>query len=74
MAYPHHYCEPDSTVEYTRMQQRAQSSQGVDNDLYKISTSGPLLHCVSKDEGQHILLEVHVGVCEGQIDAKALVA
>jgi hypothetical protein len=55
MAYLHHYCEPNSTVEHTRMQQRAGSYQIVDNDLYKTSTSGPLLWCVSKAEGQEIL-------------------
>jgi hypothetical protein len=56
------------------MQQRAQSYQIVDNDLYKISVSGPLLRCVSKDEGQQILLEIDVGVSGGDIGARALVA
>jgi hypothetical protein len=72
MAYLHHYYEPDSAIEQTRMQQRAQSYQIVDNDLYKISVSGPLLCCVSKEEGQQILLEVHEGVCGGHIGARAL--
>jgi hypothetical protein len=56
------------------MQQRAQSYQIINNDLYKISVSGPLLRCVSKDEGQQILSEVHVGVCGGHIGARALAA
>jgi hypothetical protein len=54
------------------MQQRARSYQIVDNDLYKISVSGPLLCCVSKDEGQQILSEIHAGVCGGDIGARAL--
>jgi hypothetical protein len=58
MAYLRHYYEPDSIVEQTRMHQRAQSYQITDNDLYKISVSGSLLHYISK-EGQQILSEVH---------------
>jgi hypothetical protein len=74
MAYLHHYYEPDTTVEQIRMQQRAQAYQIVGNDLYKVLVSGPLLRCVSKEEGQQILMEVHVGVCEGHIGARALAA
>jgi hypothetical protein len=74
MEYLCHYYEPDSIVEQTRMQQRVQSYQIVNNELYKISVSGPLLRCVSKAEGQEILSEVHVGVCRGHIGARALAA
>jgi hypothetical protein len=74
MAYLCHYYEPDTTIEQIRMQQRAQSYQIVDNDLYKISISGPLLHCISREEGQQILSEVHAGVCRGHIRAGALAA
>jgi hypothetical protein len=69
MSYLRHYYEPDSTVEHTRMQQRAKSYQIVDNELYKTSVSGPLLWCVNKAEGQDILSEIHVGICEGHIGA-----
>jgi hypothetical protein len=72
IAYLHHYYKPDGTVEQTRMQQRARSYQIADNDLYKISVSGLLLHCVSKDKGQQILSEIHAGVYEGYIGATAL--
>jgi hypothetical protein len=74
MAYLRHYYESDTTIEQIRMQQRAQSYQIVDNDLYKISISGPLLCCVDRKEGQQILSEVHVGVCGGHIGARALAA
>jgi hypothetical protein len=74
MVYLYDYYEPNSTEEQTRMQQRARSYQIVDNDLYKISVSGPLLHCVSKDEGQQILSKIHAGVCGGHIGARALAA
>jgi hypothetical protein len=32
----------------------------------------PLLCCLSKDEGQQILSEIHAGVCRGHIGARAL--
>jgi hypothetical protein len=69
IAYLCHYYEPDSTVEQTRMQQRARSYQIVDNNLYKISVSGPLLRYVNKDEGRQILSKIHAGVYRGHIGA-----
>jgi hypothetical protein len=74
IAYLCHYHEPDSTVEQPRKQQRAQSYQIVDNDFYKISTSGPLRRYVSKDEGQQILSKIHARVCGGHNGARALAA
>jgi hypothetical protein len=74
MAYLHHYYKPDNTVKDTRMQKRARSYQIVDNDLYKISISGPLLRCVTEAKGQEILSKIHVGTCGGHIGARALAA
>jgi hypothetical protein len=73
MPYLRHYYEPYSTVEHTRMQQRARSYRIADNDLYK-TTSGPLLRCVSKAKGQEILLEIHAGIFGGHIGIRALAA
>jgi hypothetical protein len=72
MAYLQHYYEPNNTVEQARMQQRVHAYKIVDNNLYKISVSGPLLRCISKEEGQQILSEVHARVCGGHIGARAL--
>jgi hypothetical protein len=74
MEYLHNYYEPDAVVEQTRLQQRTQAYQIVDNDLHKISVSGPLLRCISKEEGQQILSEVHAGGCSGHIGSRALAA
>jgi hypothetical protein len=74
MAYLHHYYELDNKNGQIRMQQRVKDYQIVDNDLYKTSISGPLLRCLSKTKGQEILQEVHVGICGGHIDARALAA
>jgi hypothetical protein len=63
MAYLHHYYEPNSKNEQTKMQQRSKDYQIVRNELYMTSVSGPLLHCISKIESQEILQEVHAGIC-----------
>jgi hypothetical protein len=55
MAYLHNYFEPNNKNEQTRMQQRAKDYQIVGNDLYSTSVSDPLLHYISKTEGQEIL-------------------
>jgi UV DNA damage repair endonuclease len=74
MAYLRHYSEPDSKNEQTRMKQRVKDYQKVSNEPYKISISGPLLHCISKTKGQEILQEVHAVICGGHIGARALAA
>jgi hypothetical protein len=74
MAYLHHYYELDSAAKHTRMHQRARAYQIVDNDLYKTSISGLLLHYVHKAKGQELLSEFHVGVCGGHIGARVLAA
>jgi hypothetical protein len=56
------------------MQKWAKAYQIVNNNLHKASVFGPLMRCLSKAEGQDILLEVHVGICEGHIGARALAA
>jgi hypothetical protein len=74
MAYLHHYYDPDSKKEQTRMQQQVKDYQIVSNELYKTSISIPLLRCLSKAEGLETLQEVHAGICEGHISSRALVA
>jgi ribonuclease HI len=73
-AYLHHYYEPDSKNEQTRMQQRAKDYQIVGNELYKASILGPLLWCLSKAEALETLQEVHAGICGGHIGARTLAA
>jgi ribonuclease HI len=74
MAYLHHYYEPDSKNEQTKMQQRAKDYQIVGNELYKTSISGPLLQCLSKAKGLETLQEVHAEICKGHIGARAIAA
>jgi hypothetical protein len=63
MAYLHHHYEPDSNTELTRMQQRAKAYQIIGDELYKTSVTGPLLRCLSRDEGKEMLTQTHSGVC-----------
>jgi hypothetical protein len=72
MAYLHHNYEPDINTELIRMQQRAKAYQMIGYKLYKTSVTGPLLHCLSRDEGKELLTKTHSGVCGGHIGARAL--
>jgi hypothetical protein len=72
MAYLHHNYEPDINTELIRMQQRAKAYQMIGYKLYKTSITGPLLHCLSRDEGKELLTKTHSGVCGGHIGARAL--
>jgi hypothetical protein len=74
MAYLHHHYEPDSGTKLIRMQQRVKAYQIIGDGLYKTSVTGPLLHCLSRDEGKELLAQTHSGVCEGHIGARALTA
>jgi hypothetical protein len=56
------------------MQQRPRAYQIVDNNLYKTSIIGPLLHCLSKAEGKELLAEIHSGVRGGHIGSRVLAA
>jgi hypothetical protein len=72
MAYLRHHYEPDNNTELIRMQQRVKAYQVIGDELYKTSVTGPLLHCLSKDGGNKLLAQTHLGVCRGHIRSGAL--
>jgi hypothetical protein len=72
MAYLCHYYEPDNNTKLILMQKRAKVYQIIDNELYKTSFIGPLLHCLSKAKDQELLSEIHAGVYESQHVQKIL--
>jgi hypothetical protein len=74
MTYLCHHYEPDNNTELLRMQQRATAYQVIGDELYKTSVIGPLLHCLSRDEGKELLAETHSGVCRGHIGSRSLIA
>jgi hypothetical protein len=55
MAYLHHHYKLDNNTELLRMQQIAKAYQVIRHELYKTSLIGPLLHCLSRDEGKELL-------------------
>jgi hypothetical protein len=70
MAYLHHHFEPDNNTELTRMQQRVKAYQVIEGELYKTLVTGPLLCCLSRDEGKELLAQTHSGVCGGHIGSR----
>jgi hypothetical protein len=72
MAYLHNHYKKDNIIEMIRMQHRAKACQIIGEVLYKTSVTGPLLHCLSKDEGKDLLNQTHAGTCGGHIGARAL--
>jgi ribonuclease HI len=72
MAYLRHHYEPENNIELLRIKQKARAYQVIDNNLYKTSVSGPLLHCLSKDEGEELEAKIHSGVYGGHIGSRAL--
>jgi hypothetical protein len=46
----------------------------MNNNLYKVSLTGPLLHCLSKNEGKELLSEIHTDISRGHIGSWALAA
>jgi hypothetical protein len=74
MTYLHHHYEPDNSTELIRMQQRVKSYQIIGDELYKTSVTGPLLRCLSKDEGSELLAQTHLVICGGHIGSSALAA
>jgi hypothetical protein len=72
MTYLRHHYEPDNNIELLRMQQRAKAYQVIGDELCKTSVTGPLLHCLSKNEGKELLIETHSSICGGHIGSRAL--
>jgi hypothetical protein len=66
MAYLCNHYEPNSRTELIRMQQRVKAYKIIGEELYKTSVIGPLLHCLSKDEGKNLLTQTHAEVTSGQ--------
>ncbi len=45
----------------------------IGNDLYKKAPNGVLLKCVSSDDGKHLLVDIHEGVCGSDAAGRTLV-
>ena len=63
----------DFSVRVKKYQQRSKGFVIVGDNLYKRSTSGILMKCVTLEEGKDILREIHKGVCGNHAASRTLV-
>nr|ABF95942.1 retrotransposon protein, putative, unclassified, expressed [Oryza sativa Japonica Group] len=54
---------PEDDAEAEKISCKAKVYYMIGNDLYKKASNGVLLKCVSSDDGRHLLLDIHEGIC-----------
>jgi hypothetical protein len=65
---------PEDTVEAKRIIRRSKAFVVLQGKLYKKSITGVLQRCVTPQEGQDILRDIHIGVCGHHASSKAIAA
>ena len=65
---------PSDEVLKRRIVRRSKSYTIINGELYKRSTTGIFLRCVSPEEGEQILTEIHEGDCGHHASTRSLVA
>jgi hypothetical protein len=65
---------PEDEVQKRQIERRAKAYTIIDGQLYKRSTSGVFIKCISQVEGIKILREIHEGECGHHAAARFLVA
>jgi len=65
---------PTNEVLRRQIIRRSKGFNVIDGQLYKQSTSGVFMRCVSQEEGIEILMEIHSGDCGHHASARSLVA
>jgi hypothetical protein len=63
LAYMINKTLPEDTVEAKRIIRRSKALVVLQGKLYKKSISGVLQRCITTQEGQEILKDIHAGVC-----------
>jgi hypothetical protein len=66
-------CLPEDKVEHERLHCRAGQYVLVDEELFRRSTNGTLMKCITPDEGCAILQDIHIGICGSHMGARSLV-
>ena len=64
---------PNDPNEASKLRARLARFALLQGTLYKRGFSAPLLKCIGKEDANHILREVHEGICGNHIGARALV-
>jgi hypothetical protein len=65
---------PEDTVEARRIIQRSKAFVMLQGKLYKKSIMGILQRCVTPQEGQEILKDIHARVCGHHASSRAIAA
>jgi hypothetical protein len=65
---------PEDAVEAKRITQRSKAFVVLQGKLYKKSITGVLQRCVTPQEGQTILTDIHGGVCGHHASSRAIAA
>jgi hypothetical protein len=55
-----------------RMEARTRPYVIIEGDLYKHGVCSPLLKCLSRNEGQELMKEIHAGLCGAHIGSRPL--
>jgi hypothetical protein len=74
LAYMINKALPEDTVEAKRIIRRSKAFVVLHGKLYKKSISGVLQQCVTPQEGQEILKDIHAGVCGHHASSRAIAA
>jgi hypothetical protein len=65
---------PEDAVETKRITRQSKAFVVLQGKLYKRSITGVLQHCVTPQEGQVILKDIHAGVCGHHASSRAIAA
>jgi hypothetical protein len=74
LAYMINKALPEDTVEAKRIIRRSKAFFVLQGKLYKKSITGVLQRCVTPQEGQDILKDIHAGVCGHHASSRAIAA
>jgi hypothetical protein len=74
LAYMINKTLPEDTVEAKRIIRRSKAFVVLQGKLYKKSIAGVLQRCVTPQEGQEILKDIHAGVCGHHVSSRAIAA
>jgi hypothetical protein len=65
---------PEDEVQKRQIERRAKAYTIIDGQLYKRSTSGVFMKCITQVDGIEILREIHEGECGHHAAARSLIA
>jgi hypothetical protein len=74
LAYLLHKELPEDQTNTRRIIRQSKAYKIHDGELYKLSTTGILQRCISKEEGKSLLQEIHFGMSGHHAAARTLVS